>query len=195
MARLFADNAETTLAAGIGVGDTSITVASGSLFPSLVSPDYYVVTLTQSGTETSWEKIKVTAKSSNTFTAERGYDNTTPATWSSGDKFEIRWESAAAFNAANTAYSGSAILDFGYAPGGNYCETWVENQADISNNSQCDAWIQLAASPDHNSYEHSIVQMTVRAGDIDLANKRFKIVGYSSERLTGRWIVQWARTL
>lgn len=107
---------------------------------------------------------------------------------SSNTDYDAAWET-------NNAYSGAAILDFGYAPGGNYASTWVENQTDISTNSQCDAWIQLEASPDHNAYEHAMVQMTVRAGNIDATNKKFEIVGISTERLTGRWIVQWARTL
>lgn len=195
MAQLFTDNATTTLSAGINSSVTTINVTSGIVFPTLISPNFFVATITQATTETSWEKVKVTARSGNTLTVVRGYGGSTAAAWSSGDKIELRWENAAAFKSANTAYSGSAILDFGDAPGGNYTSIYVEDQQDISANSQCDAWIQIAASADHNAYEHSIVQMTVRAGNIDVTNKRFEIVGYSPQRLTGRWIVQWARTL
>ncbi len=196
MARLFADNADTTLASGINSSVTSITLTDAGDFPSPISPDYFIATITQAGaTETSWEKVKVTARSGNVLTVVRGQEGSTAATWAGSDKFEIRWTAAEAFISANTAYSGNAILDFGDAPGGNYASSVVYGQTDIGSNSQCDAWVQIESSPDHNAYEHAIVPMTVRAGNINTTAKSFEIIGTSDIRLTGRWSVQWARTL
>jgi hypothetical protein len=86
----FTNNATTTLASGINSSATSLTVATGTgaLFPSLSSSDVFYVTLANlTGTV---EIVKVTARSSDTFTIVRGQDNTTAAAWVTGDKVELR---------------------------------------------------------------------------------------------------------
>jgi len=92
MARLWADNAEATLASGINDSTTTIVLASGNgaLFPSPTGGDYFILTLTQAGTETSWEKVKVTARSTDTLTVVRGQEGSTAAAWSAADKAELR---------------------------------------------------------------------------------------------------------
>jgi hypothetical protein len=87
---LFTNNAATTLASAVLIGATSLTVASGkgALFPTLAGSDYFYCTLTNNAG--SIEIIKVTARSTDTFTIVRGQDGTSAAAWSAGDKVELR---------------------------------------------------------------------------------------------------------
>lgn len=90
MGMKFANNATTTLASGINSSVTSLTVATGtgSLFPTLGAGDYFYCTL--SNVVGGIEIVKVTARSTDTFTIVRGQDNTTATSWNSGDKVELR---------------------------------------------------------------------------------------------------------
>jgi hypothetical protein len=90
MAMKFTNNATTTLASGITSSATSLTVSasSGSLFPTLSGSDYFYCTLASSSG--AIEIIKVTARSTDTFTIVRAQDNTTASAWNSGDKVELR---------------------------------------------------------------------------------------------------------
>jgi hypothetical protein len=88
---LFTNNAATTLASGINSSVTSLTVASatGGLFPNPTGSQYFYCTLSNS-TGTVIEIVKVTARSSDTFTIVRAQDNTTAQSFSTGDKVELR---------------------------------------------------------------------------------------------------------
>lgn len=90
MAMKFTNNATSTLASGINDSVTSLSVASGqgALFPTLGGSDYFYCTL--ANTAGTVEIVKVTARSTDTFTIVRGQDNTTAATWLSGDRVELR---------------------------------------------------------------------------------------------------------
>ena len=92
MTQLFANNAVSTLATGIASDDLALTVASGhgARFPSLADGDYFLATLTQAATESTWEIVKVTGRSTDTLTIVRGQEGTTPAAWLVGDKVELR---------------------------------------------------------------------------------------------------------
>ena len=74
----FANNAATTLAAGISSGATSFQVASATGFPSLGGSDYMYLTVDS-------EVVKVTATSGTTFTCDA-----TSSSHSSGDTVELR---------------------------------------------------------------------------------------------------------
>ena len=74
----FANNAATTLAAGISSGVTSFQVASATGFPSLGGSDYMYLTVDS-------EVVKVTATSGTTFTCDA-----TSSSHSSGDTVELR---------------------------------------------------------------------------------------------------------
>jgi hypothetical protein len=105
----FANNATTTLAAGISNSATSLSVQSGAggLFPTLTASDYFYCTLANiSG---NVEIVKVTARSADTFTVVRGYDNTTAMAWNAGDKVELR-AVAAGFNDINAGIAAAAPL-------------------------------------------------------------------------------------
>jgi len=90
MVMKFTNNATTTLASSIVSGATSLTVATGTgaLFPSLGAGDYFYCTL--ANTAGTVEIVKVTARSTDTFTVTRAQDNTTAVGWSAGDKVELR---------------------------------------------------------------------------------------------------------
>ena len=88
---LFTNNAGTTLATGINSSVTSLTVASatGGLFPNPTASQYFYCTLSNAA-GTTIEIVKVTARSTDTFTIVRGQDNTSAAAFIAGDKVELR---------------------------------------------------------------------------------------------------------
>jgi hypothetical protein len=92
---LFTNNAATTLATGINSSVTSLTVASatGGLFPNPTAGQYFYCTLSNAA-GTTIEIVKVTARSTDTFTIVRGQDNTTAAAFIAGDKVELRLTAA-----------------------------------------------------------------------------------------------------
>ena len=87
---LFSNNAATTLASSINSSVTSLSVASGTgaLFPSPTGSQYFYCTLANNAGAV--EIVKVTARSTDTFTIVRGQDGTTAASWTIGDKVELR---------------------------------------------------------------------------------------------------------
>jgi len=90
MVMKFTNNATSTLASGINNVATSLSVASGQgyLFPTLGGSDYFYCTL--ANTSGTVEIIKVTARSTDTFTIVRAQDNTSAVSCNSGDKVELR---------------------------------------------------------------------------------------------------------
>lgn len=90
MVMKFANNATTKLAAGINTSVTSldVTAGTGALFPTLGGGDYFYCTL--ANTTGGIEIIKVTARSTDTFTIVRGQDGTTAASWLLNDTVELR---------------------------------------------------------------------------------------------------------
>jgi hypothetical protein len=120
MVMKFTNNAATTLAGAINSSVTSLSVSSGAgaLFPTLGGSDYFYCTLTN--TLGAVEIIKVTARSVDNFTIVRGQDGTTAASWSLGDKVELRLVAASlndipkldeanTFSGANTFSSGNTF--------------------------------------------------------------------------------------
>ena len=111
MARKFKNNASTTLASGIGTGDTVLTVATGEgvKFPALGTNEIFMATLEGAG---SMEIVKVTARSTDTFTIVRAQEGTTSAVFASGATVEERWtaESAAALQEAGEEISTATKL-------------------------------------------------------------------------------------
>ena len=86
----WANNAASTLASGITNVATSLTVASGEggRFPSIpLAGEYFWATI-ESGT--TREIVKVTGRSTDTFTIVRGQQGTANVAWSAGAKIEQR---------------------------------------------------------------------------------------------------------
>lgn len=92
MTQIFANNAQSTVASMVSPSDTTIQVASGegALFPSPSGGDYFRVTLTQAGTESSWEIVTCTSRSGDVLTVDRAQEGTGAATWAVGSKVELR---------------------------------------------------------------------------------------------------------
>ena len=103
MSILFTNNAATTLASGITNVATSLTVAAGkgALFPTISGSDFFYATLANGSGGV--EIVKVTARSTDTFTIVRGQDGTSGVAWNTGDKVELRVTAAAMGAMAQTA--------------------------------------------------------------------------------------------
>ena len=84
------NNAFGQLTVGISPTDTTITVGAGegARFPTLTGSEYFYATLADQSN--LLEIVKVTARSTNTFTVLRGQDNTTAKSYNAGDRIELR---------------------------------------------------------------------------------------------------------
>lgn len=87
---LYANRASSTLAAGITNSATSLSVAAGhgARFPAITAPDYFYATLDDSAGNV--EIVRVTARSTDTFTIVRGQDGTSGLAFSAGATIELR---------------------------------------------------------------------------------------------------------
>lgn len=83
------NNASSRLAANLSVSDTSVVLASGggAVFPSLAAGDWFPATIVKMTGE--FEIVKVTARSGDTLTVQRGQENTAATTFLSGDRIEL----------------------------------------------------------------------------------------------------------
>ena len=112
----FTNNASTTLASGITAVATSLTVASGAgaLFPTPSGAAFFYCTL-QNVAGTLREIVKVTARTTDTFTIVRAQDGTSGQIFSTSDKVELRVTAADLNNfgqldTANTWASGQTFV-------------------------------------------------------------------------------------
>ena len=116
----FTNFAATTLASGINSAVTSLTVASGTgaLFPTLAGAQYFYCVLADAATGVTREVIKVTARSTDTFTITRAQDGTTGQTYITGDKVELRLTAAgiATLATTETAQTFAGVQTFSSAP-------------------------------------------------------------------------------
>ena len=87
MAVKFANNAYSTLSAGITDAATSFDVASVATFPTIGVSDHMYLSIVGSAYV---EIIKVTGVSGTTLTVVRGQDGTTGTAHDSGDRVELR---------------------------------------------------------------------------------------------------------
>lgn len=117
--QLFTNNAQSTLAAQLDSGSTSITLPSGegAKFPSPTGGDVAILTLTQAGaSETSWEDVTLTARSGDTLTVTRSAS----VTWAAGSKCELRvtavYLNSRASSGANTDITSLQGLNVGPGP-------------------------------------------------------------------------------
>ncbi|MNK27650.1 hypothetical protein D3C87_460120 [compost metagenome] len=86
--RLYANNAKTTLATSVLATDTTLLVANGALFPSPTAGQFFLVTI---DTGSTYEIVKVTGRSGNTFTGcTRGFEGTTASPYQAGTRIENR---------------------------------------------------------------------------------------------------------
>lgn len=91
MAIQFANNAATTLFSSVLMSDTQIIVSpgGGALFPAAGGSNYFMVTVVDIATGLL-EIMKVTNRSSDTFTVVRAQENTTARAFPAGSPVELR---------------------------------------------------------------------------------------------------------
>ncbi len=99
----FTNYATTTLDVGISDADLSLGVAAGTgtLFPTLESTDYFYCTLSSGGTK---EIVKVTARSTDTFTIVRAQEGTAASAFLAGTSVELRLTSQGISDVTNLQY-------------------------------------------------------------------------------------------
>jgi hypothetical protein len=118
----FTNNAATTFASSITNSATSLTVATGTgaLFPTLTGSNFFYCTL-QNTAGTTVEIVKVTARSTDTFTIVRAQESTSASAFSAGDKVELRLTAGE----INQIFSGTV-------QGGNTDQIFVENSKTVN---------------------------------------------------------------
>lgn len=104
----WSNNASTTLTASVTTSQTSITVANGSLFPTITGSDYFYLTLGSLATGT--EIVKCTARNVNVLTIVRAQEGTTALAFASGDYVELRVTAAGLTALSNPDITTSANL-------------------------------------------------------------------------------------
>ena len=102
MAVKFANNAYSTLSAGISNSATSFDVASASTFPALGGSDHMYLSIIGGSYV---EIIKVTGVSGATLTCVRGQDGTTGTAADSGDRIELRITTAMLQDAFSSSFT------------------------------------------------------------------------------------------
>lgn len=90
MTVIVANNAASRLAASITTSSTelSVTAGTGSLFPALSAGQWFPLTLIKA--DGALEVVKATARNVDVITIQRGFENTQPRAFSSGDRVELR---------------------------------------------------------------------------------------------------------
>jgi hypothetical protein len=86
--QLYTNNADSTVVGSLTTSSTTIVLATstGSRFPVISGSDYFLVTLYEidsTGVEINYEIVQVTARSTDTLTVVRGFDDTTPLAYPS----------------------------------------------------------------------------------------------------------------
>lgn len=86
--------------------------------------------------------------------------------------------------------TGSAVLNFGSAPGTNHVTTVVTGQASISATSHVEAFLMAESTASHNAIEHAIVPIKITCGAV-VAGVGFTINAFSELRLSGTFACRW----
>lgn len=145
--QLFANNAETTLAAALAPAALSISLqpGGGAAFPVPTAGDYFLLTLADSPVETIREIVKVIDNTADVLTIDAGgraQEGTGDLGWGIGTRASARLtaDSLAAFfrndeiieEVINTAVSAAGVLDFDMSLGNNFNVTLFENVTSVT---------------------------------------------------------------
>ena len=142
MTQLFANNAYSSLAANASNVTTTLTLATdtGARFPSPTGGNYFLLTLVgldSNANESSWEIVKVTARSTDTLTVVRAQESTTAVAWNTGTRVESRATAGTFANYETVDNKGAAN---GYAPLGSdtkvaaiYLPSYVDDVLEYTN--------------------------------------------------------------
>jgi hypothetical protein len=91
------------------------------------------------------------------------------------------------------ANMGTAVLNFGAAPGTNTATVAVTGQTGIVSGSAAEAWFMgVDSTADHNAYEHTIMPLAVALPVTAITpGVGFTITALTQLRLTGQIAVRW----
>lgn len=106
---IFKNNFEVALAQPTTTSDTTITIRSGSGFPTLGANERVVATIVDAATGLQFEIITVTAVVGNVLTVQRAQEGTAARAWAAGDMLSIR---------TTAATLTGAVRNFGIVPSG-----------------------------------------------------------------------------
>lgn len=106
MPRLWIDHAVSTLAGSLTNVATSLTVVTGegTRFPAPAAGEYFVATLEEvdgGGAVVGRERVRCTARTTDTLTVERGVEGTTARAFPAGSRVELRVTAAGMANLAD----------------------------------------------------------------------------------------------
>lgn len=109
--QLFSNNAETTVGVQLAIAATSLTVATGAgaKFSSPTGGDYELITLIASNTD--FEVVKMTARSGDVLTIERGVEGTARQ-WEVGETVSARVTKATMEGVAHNPRVGYEFQDW-----------------------------------------------------------------------------------
>lgn len=91
---IFKNNFEVALARPTTTSGTTITIRSGSGFPTLGANEHVVATIVDAATGLQFEIVTVTAVVGNVLTVQRKQEGTTARAWAAGDMLSIRTTAA-----------------------------------------------------------------------------------------------------
>lgn len=106
---IFKNNFEVALAQPTTTSDTTITIRSGSGFPTLGANERVVATIVDAATGLQFEIVTVTAVVGNVLTVQRAQEGTAARAWAAGDLLSIR---------TTAATLTGAVRNFGEIPSG-----------------------------------------------------------------------------
>ena len=133
MVALFKNNAFSTLASGVTDVALTLSVATGegARFPSPTGADFFYATLID--TSNNLEIIKVTARSTDTFTIVREQESTSARAYSTSDRIELRITAAGLADIASSAVGGGAYLGESGVPNGDSSDIIRINEQTLNN--------------------------------------------------------------
>ena len=106
---IFKNNFEVALAQPTTTSDTTITIRSGSDFPTLGANERVVATIVDAATGLQFEIVTVTAVVGNVLTVQRAQEGTAARAWAAGDLLSIR---------TTAATLTGAVRNYGLLPSG-----------------------------------------------------------------------------
>lgn len=144
---IFKNNFEVALAQPTTTSDTTITIRSGSGFPTLGANERVVATIVDAATGLQFEIVTVTAVVGNVLTVQRAQEGTAALAWAAGDMLSIR---------TTAATLTGAVRNFGDIPNG------------INLNALTGSWFGQYYQPSSSAASPSLNYPTQSAGILEV---------------------------